>query len=61
MALWSIRNEGCTYVTEQQKHFLLNYRRPEGGRLFDMIVVSTYVFLRTNYVYKNAAALSHKH
>ena len=26
------------------------YRPPEGGRLFDMKVVSSYVFLRTYYV-----------
>ena len=61
-------NEGRTYVTEQHKYFLLNYRRPEGDRLFDMIVVSSYmyVFLLTYYVQKKnpvnyAAALSHKH
>ena len=29
---------------------LFNYRPPGGGRLFDMKVVSSYVFLRTYYV-----------
>ena len=32
--------------------FFLDYR-PEGGRLFDMKVVSSYVFLRTHYVITN--------
>ena len=43
-----------------------NYRPPEGGRLYDMKVVSGYAFLRTYYVQKkltanHAAAISHKH
>ena len=42
------------------------YRPPEGGRLYDMKVVSGYAFLRTYYVSKkitanHAAAISHKH
>ena len=41
------------------------YRSPEGGRLFDMKVVSSYVFLRPIISIKkpanHAAAISHKH
>ena len=41
-------------------------RPPEGGRLYDMKVVSGYAFLRTYYACKkittnHAAAISHKH
>ena len=32
------------------KHIVCYYRPPEGGRLYDMKVVSGYVFLRTYYV-----------
>ena len=42
------------------------YRPQEGGRLYDMKVVSGSAFLRTYYVLKkltanHAAAISHKH
>ena len=45
---------------------MVHYQPPEGGRLYDMKVVSGYVFLRTYYVLKkltanHAAAISHKH
>ena len=44
----------------------IHYRPPEGGRLYDMKVVSGYAFLRTYYVQKkitanHAAEISHKH
>ena len=36
----------CMYIQECFTH----YRPPEGGRLYDMKVVSGYAFLRTYYV-----------
>ena len=41
-----------TYVKEKVHTIDANlyYRPPRGGRLFDMKVVSSYVFLRTYYV-----------
>ena len=45
-----------------------NYRPPGGGRLFDMKVLSNYLFLRTYYMYvqkkitaNHAAAIPNKH
>ena len=45
---------------------LCNYHPPKDGQLFDMKVVSSYVFLRTYYVKKkitanHVSAKAHKH
>ena len=53
------------YITFSTFHASF-YRPPEGGRLFDMKVVSSFVSLRTYYVKKkitanHAAEISHKH
>ena len=55
-----------SYSANHRKSYLYYYRPPEGGRLFDMKVVSSYVFLRTYHVQKkitanHAAAIPHKH
>ena len=55
----------CSYGCQTPLKFDY-YRPPEGGRLYDMKVVSGYAFLRTYYVQKkstanHAAAICHKH
>ena len=53
--LWWKTNSGWDVIKIDRRNKKIDYYRPpEGGRLFDMKVVSSYVFLRTYYVWKKS-------
>ena len=50
LSLWKDRVICSSLLTFSKTLFIHYYRPPEGGRLYDMKVVSGYAFLRTYYV-----------